>query len=59
MKSTRINAIIMDIVYMDILTGGNLSSIKVANMDLIYWAHNGYSIRGYIDRGKFVVNLGC
>ena len=22
-----------------------------------YW--NGYRIRGYIERGKFVVNLGC
>ena len=28
---------------MDILTGGSLSSIKVANMDLIYW-----SVRSYI-----------
>ena len=28
--------IIMDIVYVDILTGENLSSIYVANMDLIY-----------------------
>ena len=27
----------MDIQYVDILTGENLSSIQVANMDLIYW----------------------
>ena len=31
---------------MDILTGGNLSSIKLANMDLIYW-----SVRLSIRRG--------
>ena len=28
----------MDIEYVDILTGKNLSSIYVANMELIYWS---------------------
>ncbi len=28
----------MDIEYVDILTGENLSIFKVANMDLLYWS---------------------
>ena len=36
----------MDIGYVDILTGGNLSSIYVANMDLINWSVRSSSRRG-------------
>ena len=28
------------------MTGGKLSSIEVANMELVYWSVRSYSIRG-------------
>ena len=37
---------IMDIKYVDTLTGENLSSILVANIDLIYWSDRSSSMRG-------------
>ena len=36
----------MDIVYVDILTGENSSSIKVANMELVYWSVHSSRRRG-------------
>ena len=29
------------IIYVDIMTGGKLSSILIANMDIIYWSVGG------------------
>ena len=40
------NNITMDIAYVDILTGENLSSILVAIMDLNYWSVRSSSIWG-------------
>ena len=48
----------MDIEYVDVLTGENLSSIQVANMDLIYWSVRSSSRRGgygEVDGGKVVL----
>ena len=40
-------------IYVDIINGEKLSSIKVANMDIIYWSVHSRSKRGG-DRMKWV-----
>ena len=36
----------MDILYVDTMTGVNLSLIQVANMDLLYWSVRSFSRKG-------------
>ena len=48
----------INIGYMDVMTGGKLSSIIVANMDIIYWSarsssrKGGYGVKGVKGRAS-------
>ena len=51
-----------DIRGLDILTGGNLLSIQLANMDLIHWSVRSYSRRGWEGikgKGCIVILASC